>query len=371
LEVRIITQREQEIIAIIRENPFVSQQEIADALSITRSSVAVHITNLIKKGIIRGRGYVVDERDHVSVIGGANMDIMGYPFTTLRRGDSNPGQVSLSLGGVGRNIAENLARLGVNTKLFTVVGNDIYGDKIIQDSLKTGIDMSHVLKINDLGTGTYLAILNGENDMDVAIASMDIFSRLDEKYLEDNQGIISKSQAIVFDTNLEEKVLTFGVNLFQDNDLYLDTVSHTKALRAKKIIGKFHTIKPNRLEAEALSGIKITGRGDLDQAATYFHREGVRNVIITLGEEGVYYSDGKSTGILKAEKVIPKNATGAGDAFQAALVYANLEGMGIRDKLIFSMGASLLAMDSYDTINKEMSTANIQKIIKNLEVTSC
>ena len=363
----IITQRELEIIEIIKGDPFVSQQEIADLLNITRSSVAVHITNLIKKGIIRGRGYVIDERDHVSVIGGANMDIVGYPFTKLRKSDSNPGEVNLSVGGVGRNIAENLARLGNHTKMFTVVGEDIHGDKIITESESAGMDMSHVRKVNEYGTGTYLAILNENNDMDVAIAAMDIFKKLDRKYIDENRQIISKSQIIVFDTNLEEDVFQYSVDLFKDNILFLDTVSHTKALRAKEVIGLFHTIKPNKMEAEALSGIEIESREDMDRAAAHFHDEGVKNVFITLGENGVYYSDGTTQGIMKARKIIPKNATGAGDAFQAALVHAELNHMEIEEKVKFAMAASILAMSSYSTINPEMSESNIMKTINDME----
>ncbi|MFH5836411.1 PfkB family carbohydrate kinase [Proteiniclasticum sp. C24MP] len=363
----IITQRELEIIEIIRINPFVSQQEIADLLNITRSSVAVHITNLVKKGIIRGRGYVIDERDHVSVIGGANVDIVGYPFDELRKSDSNPGEVNVSIGGVGRNIAENLAKLGNHTKMFTVVGEDVHGDKIISESEASGIDMSHVSRVSAYGTGTYLAVLNRENDMDVAIASMNIFQKLDRKYIDDNRQIISKSKVIVFDTNLEEDVLQYAVQLFKDNVLFLDTVSHTKALRAKKIIGYFHTIKPNRIEAEALSGIKISGKPDLEKAAKFFHEQGVVNVFITLGEEGVFYSNGRSSGLMKAKRIIPKNATGAGDAFQAALVHAELKEMSIEEKTRFSMAASILAMSAHTTINPEMSVMKIEEIMKNME----
>lgn len=367
MEVIKITQREFEIIEIIKKNPFVSQQEIAETLQITRSSVAVHITNLTRKGIIRGRGYVIDERDHVSVIGGANMDIVGYPITELKRRDSNPGGVKVSLGGVGRNIAENLARLGIHTKMFTVVGEDIYGDQIIRESEKIGIDMSLVKRVQEEGTGTYLAILDHENDMDIAIASMNIFKKLDRKYLEDCKQIIAKSQVIVFDTNLEEDIFRFGVDLYKENDLFLDTVSHTKALRAKSVIGAFHTIKPNRLEAEALSDISIRNENDLKRASEYFHAEGVKNVFITLGPDGVFYSDGQVYGIMKAPKMTPKNATGAGDAFQAALVYSELHGFSIKEKVKFAIGASVMAMNAYETINPDISENEIRTIMKKVE----
>lgn len=366
-EVSTITQRELEILEIIKNDPFISQKEIAESLNIARSSVAAHIGNLTRKGVIRGRGYVVYEKDYISVIGGANVDIAGYPYDKLRKSDSNPGQVNISIGGVGRNIAENLVKLDNHTKMFTIVGQDVHGDKIIIESEQSGIDMSHVKRTSEYGTGSYLAVLNEDNDMDVAIASMDIFKKLDRKYIDENKEIISNSELIVFDTNLEEDVFQYAVQTFKNNILFLDTVSHNKALRAKKVIGYFHTIKPNKIEAEALSGISISSQKDLEKVAEYFHKQGVINVFITLGEDGVFYSDGKSKGIYKVEKIIPKNATGAGDAFQAGLVHAEINGMNIEEKVRFSVAASILGMSSYSTINPEISVENVKEIIKKME----
>ena len=93
----------------------------------------------------------------------------------------------------------------------------------------------------------------------------------------------------------------------------------------------------------------------------------MKNVFITLGEEGVFYSDKKLQGIMKAKRIVPKNATGAGDAFQAALVHAELNDMEIRDKVRFSMAASILAMSSYSTINKEISVESIYETMKHME----
>ena len=70
-----MTQREQQILSLIQADPMISQQELAEALGITRSSVAVHISNLIKKGYIAGKGYVVRSGNYAVVVGGVNMDI--------------------------------------------------------------------------------------------------------------------------------------------------------------------------------------------------------------------------------------------------------------------------------------------------------
>jgi len=111
-----MTQREKQILDLIAANPMISQQELADSLNITRSSVAVHISNLLKKGYIAGKGYVLRTGSYAVVVGGVNVDIGGCSFAPLVDADSNPGKVSISLGGVGRNIAHNMSLMGLEVR---------------------------------------------------------------------------------------------------------------------------------------------------------------------------------------------------------------------------------------------------------------
>ena len=120
-----MTQRERQILRWIEENPFISQQELAEKAGITRSSAAVHISNLMKKGYITGKGYIVSPASYVVVVGGVNMDIGGISHAQLVSADSNPGRVRISLGGVGRNIAHNMALMGLDVRMVTVLGGDL------------------------------------------------------------------------------------------------------------------------------------------------------------------------------------------------------------------------------------------------------
>jgi len=163
-----MTNREEELLALIRRNPAISQNELASALGITRSSVAVHITNLMKQGLILGKGYLLKQDDYVCVLGGSNIDISGFPNQKLILADSNPGQVKISLGGVGRNIADNLVHLGVPTKLISALGEDVYGKKLIDHANAINLDIRHSLILSNRSTSTYLAILDETGDMKVA-----------------------------------------------------------------------------------------------------------------------------------------------------------------------------------------------------------
>lgn len=359
-----MTNREQEILELIRKNPMISQNDLAKTLGITRSSVAVHITNLIKKGRIAGKGYIVRDEEFVAVVGGVNIDIIGFPNSNLVPRDSNPGRVKITLGGVGRNIAENLVKLGIGTKLISAVGEDIYGQKVLDEARLIGLDMQDSLILREYPTSTYMAVLDEKGDMNVAIAHMDIFDKISIDFIKQKKHLIENSRACVIDTNIPKNIIEYILANNKKTDFFLDTVSTAKAVKIKDLIGNFHTIKPNRIEAEILSGIKINGKKDFDTCAEYFLNKGVKRVFISLGEEGLYYNDGVNKSHIPAHKVNVVNATGAGDAFMAALVYCYCNDFNIDYSSRFAMSASVLALLHEDTINPNMSVENVSSLMK-------
>ncbi|MEG1254551.1 PfkB family carbohydrate kinase [Clostridium sp.] len=356
-----MTNREEEILNLIKSNPLISQNELSDILKITRSSVGVHIGNLIKKGYISGRGYVMNKEKFVSIIGGTNIDIVGFSNGELRLNDSNPGNIKFSLGGVGRNIGENLSRLEIETKLISVIGNDIYGRKVIDEGREIGLDLEHSLKLDGESTSIYMSVLDNYGDMKVAISSMDIYEKMSIEFIKTKRNVIESSRICIIDTNIPKDVIDYVVNNFKNTKFFLDTVSSAKAMKVKDIIHKFHTIKPNRIEAEILSGIEIKTMDEVKKASDYFLNLGVENVFISLGEEGVYYNDGVSRGLFTPSKVNVVNANGAGDAFVAGLVYSNMNDYNLKQTLEFASACSALTITHKDTINPNISLENINK----------
>lgn len=361
-----MTNREEELLELIRENPAISQNELAAALDITRSSVAVHISNLTKKGYILGKGYILREEDYICVLGGTNMDIIGRPEKALILGDSNPGQVKMAMGGVGRNIAENLAHLGVPVKLISAVGDDLYGKRILEHASKIGLDMRHTLVLNHKPTSTYLAILDEQGDMKAAIAQMEILEELNIAFLQSKRQVIENARICIIDTNTPIDVIHYVLDNFKSTKFYLDTVSSTKALKVKDKIGAFHTIKPNKIEAELLSGRKIESLQDMKAASTYFLNQGVQRVFISLGAEGVFYDDGTVDQLIPNPKVEVVNATGAGDAFLAALAFSEFHQYDIDKSTRFAMAAAILALSYEETINPNMSQETVEKKMKEI-----
>ena len=356
-----MTQRERQILNWIEENPLISQQELADKAGITRSSVAVHISNLMKKGCITGKGYIVRTAPYVTVVGGVNMDIGGWPGEPPVMQDSNPGVVRMSLGGVGRNIAHNMALLGMDVRLLTVFGDDANARKIAASCGELGIDISQSPVIPEGRTSTYLFITDEKGDMALAVSDMEIYSHLTPQVLSQRQTLLNASQAVVLDTNLPEESIAWLAE-HCTAPLFADPVSTAKAAKLKLVLGRLHTLKPNRIEAELLSGVEITDDASLRKAADALLATGLHRVFISLGADGVFAAD--HTGHQVQLPPLPGtmvNTTGCGDAFMAAITWAYLQGTNLTDAVKAGLAASVIAMESAETINPSMSEDTLRQ----------
>lgn len=354
-----MTQRERELLNWIAENPLISQQELADKAGITRSSVAVHISNLMKKGYIAGKGYVLRNPSYAAVVGGVNMDIGARSAAPLVARDSNPGKVQMSLGGVGRNIAHNLALLGADVRMLTAFGDDLYAQKIAASCGELGIDISQSLQVPGATTSTYLFIAGDDGDMALAVSDMDIYEHITPTWLQSRHTLLDNAQVIVVDTNIPAESIRWLCENVKV-PIFADPVSTAKAEKLRPVLGQLHTLKPNRIEAELLSGVAITDDKSLERAAKALLDTGLHRVFISLGGDGVYAADRNSAVRMPCFPAVMRNATGAGDSFMAALAWAYLEGNDLEHTARLAQAAAAIAIEGVETINPAISAAAVK-----------
>src|SRR5512136_326978 len=115
---------------------------------------------------------------NVLVIGAASLDLKGHASGELRLGASSPGLVRQSVGGVARNVAENLARLGVNVSLMTALGDDSTGELVLRQAAEAGIDTSQVVTVPGGRTGAYLAVLDSTGALHAAVDDMAVLEAI-------------------------------------------------------------------------------------------------------------------------------------------------------------------------------------------------
>ena len=298
------------------------------------------------------------------VIGGVNVDIGGQPFLPLVVKDSNPGRVTVSFGGVGRNIAHNMSLLGISTEMLTALGDDFYASGIIASCQEAGINISHALRLPGESTSTYLYLNDCDGDMAMAVSDMEICRQITPAYLEPLLPLLESAQVVVFDTNIPEESVVW-LTEHCTRPLFADCVSTKKAEKLRPVLGKLHTLKPNRIEAELLSGVHICDGASLRLAAETLLATGLRRVFISLGSEGVVGAEDGKMLRLHCYPTEVKNVTGAGDAFMAALVRAYVERLSLADTMRYASAAASIATESITTINTALSDEAVRSRVRN------
>ena len=253
------------------------------------------------------------------VVGGMNLDLLGIPFGPLLPRDSTPGRITLRPGGVGRNIAARLAEAGVRVRLITALGSDERAGILEGMCRSSGIDLT-LSVATSCPAPCYLCIHDEQGDMALAVNDMSAMESLTPQAMETRMQMLNAADACVLDANLSRDTLLY-IARHARVPLILDPVSCAKAPRAREILPFLTAIKPNRLEAEAL-----TGERNVEKAAAALLQAGVKRVFISLGAEGVYFADGTCAGYQPSRPLPTVPATGAGDALCAGLTLAMLQG---------------------------------------------
>lgn len=303
----------------------------------------------------------------VALIGGANLDIAAHTQAAVL-GDSNPGQIRCSPGGVARNVAENLLRLGLDARLISVLGDDAFAQVLRQGAAAIGLDLSACLTLPGQRTATYLSLHGADGDMGVAVNDMAILEQLTPQVLARHSDLLARAHALVVDCNVRPDVLAW---LCQPTHwqgdrphppaVFAEAVSAAKCHKLLPVLPGLHTLKANRLEAQALSGLDIATPQQAIDAARQLQRGGVRQVVISLGEQGAVWCDAQGhTGYHAAPPLPMVSATGAGDAMLAGLVYAHVHGMALDPAVRWAMACAELALSSTFANSPDLCVAAVR-----------
>ena len=255
---------------------------------------------------------MADSNPRILVIGGMNLDILGTADSPFQAGDSLPGRITSSPGGVARNIAALLRSLGAQVELTCPLGSDEAAQQLEASCRQLGIGLSHAIKTEG-PSPTYLAIHDQQGDMVCAINDMGAMDAMTPSRLQSQLKDLPAFDACVLDANLSEETLIFLAKTLTC-PLIADPVSAVKCRRLLPILDRLYAIKPNLMEAMAL-----TGMSNCEDAALALRKSGVRAVFVSLGKEGVFFTDGSATGYLRPPQLLQVRQTGAGDAMTAGL----------------------------------------------------
>ena len=320
--------KKDQLYELIRANPFISQQDLAVQLRLSRSAVAGYIAGLIRDRRLLGRGYVLPDNRPIVCLGAANLDRKLRSHATLKMGTSNPARQDESFGGVARNIAENLARLAAPVSLITVIGDDSSGTALLAHAETAGIDTRGTLKLQGICTGTYTAVLDDHGEMMLALADMALYDSLTPEFLATRQPQRAVGALTVADMNLPMDTLS---SLLDDArrdaiPLVIVAVSQPKMARLPQQLHGLRLLILNQGELEVRIGQQIKTEADLLAACRQVQSQGAQDVIVTRGGTGVAYTTPDGIAHLEAPDAHIVDVTGAGDAFSAAVCWSLFHG---------------------------------------------
>lgn len=298
----------------------------------------------------------------IVVVGGCNFDIYATSAWSLLESDSNPGSVTTSPGGVGRNIAENLARLQQPTVMLSALGDDAFAQAIRNNAASCGLDLSRVLVLPHFSTSIYVCINKPDGDIAVAVSDMGICEQISPDYLSGCSEVLEEAHCVVADANLSEEAL-YHLASHYGFKLFVDSVSATKVTKLSPILPHLYCLKANRSEVSALSGVETHSLEDVRRAAHILHQSGVKLVIVTLGEDGAYLCDGESEAVMPLMHGETLNTSGCGDAFFAGVIAAFSHPVDIKLLLRNGLAMSRICAASDGAVSSQLSPQLLQEIL--------
>jgi len=301
------------------------------------------------------------------VAGGANIDIKVAISGATIPATSNPGIATVSIGGVGRNIAHNLARLGTPVKLISAVGRDPEGDRLLDETAAAGVDVKAVRR-GAGKTGVYSAVLDRTGELVIGVSAMDITAEITQRYLGRNRATIAGAAFLVADCNLHRSSLQWLHQCAKDNSIafLVETVSAVKVEKLNAILRRgaaIHTVTPNLQQLAALTGREMRSLEATQHAARTLHDRGVLNVLVGLGAEGAMFSTAQGDGVrqhhIPAAQAKPNDVTGGGDALVAGYVAGLMGGMRPLHAALLGQAAAGLAVSSAESVSRKMSMKSL------------
>ena len=307
------------------------------------------------------------DRSGAVVIGGANLDVRARSTSRVLPATSNPGTVTQTAGGVGRNVAENLARLGTPVRLVAAVGRDDNGERLLTETAASGVDVEHVVR-TDQSTGSYIAVLGPDGELVVAVSDMAGTDRLFPADVRRVQPLVAAAAALVLDGNLSTATLDAGLDVAAaaGTPVLLDPVSVPKARRLAPLLSAGRAllaVTPNLAELAAMTGRAADGESDVPAAAADLHVLGIEHVWVRLGAAGSILSTDGRTVRLPAVPGPVSDVTGAGDAMLAAFCHALLAGATPVAAARFGHAAAALTVAVPQTVRPDLSPTLVEQTL--------
>lgn len=330
-----LTEREKELLAILKNNPMIAQEELADLVGITRSAAAVHISNLIKKGYILGRGYVFNDKTGVLVAGSVYVEVEAL------ESHNDEAQIEVHVGGTGYRTAMSLAAAGIPTTIVSSVGRDDWGDSITESLRRAGIDTRYLLAEKKHPTSRMVVLNDGAGGLKT-VADRRALLQLGRGNLQNMSVTVRGSQMVILESTLPRDTFWYLAGLAAESEISSCAVFTEDAnqILNDQITGLDMAVV-SKNTANNILNMKIRDLDDGIVAGKELHKRGVKTVVVVVPDQGVCLTDGQeeiSVPLLPGQSEERHISV---DKLTAALVINILRGYDFRQNLRLALASCI------------------------------
>lgn len=360
-----LTLNEENVLELIKKDPFMTQKEIGEHLDLPRSTVASVISSLSSKNEILGRAYVVNNHKlNIFCVGGMNVDRKFHLQGEYVGATSHPANSEIFVGGVARNVAENIGRLGVKPQLLSVAGED-QDFEFIKEQSEPYVSFQHVQKFVDHVTGSYTAVLDPQGEMVMALADMDVYDQMNKKWIRTYESILSTAQLIVIDLNTPYETVEYLLQFArQENiDVIIVSVSSPKMSHLPKELEGVQWVITNLDESEAFFNLEAVSEEDIEHITKLWLETGIEQVIITRGSKPSVYANQKGEYHSFQPPLVSQvvDVTGAGDAYTAGIIYGHLNNYSFEKTIELAMTNSYYTIQTDETVRLDLASGKLEE----------
>lgn len=297
--------------------------------------------------------------NHILVIGATLLDTKGKPIAGLEPGTSNPANIRHTRGGTARNVAENLARLGADALLISAVGDDRTGRHLVEYTVEAGVNTEFVLKVEGYNTGSYIALLDDEGQLSVALDDVSVMQNVTPNYLYRHRRLFRDACLVMIDGSLDPATSKTAASLSRRYGVPLcaDPSSARVASRLCPYLDSLELVVPNEAEAAVMTGAEFSGH-DPDasmEAALNLIRAGVGTAVVSLADYGLVYATSDETGRIPARYSEMVDSTGTGDAVSAAIIFGMINDLPTIEAIRLGAAAASLTLQTNETVVPNLS----------------
>lgn len=298
----------------------------------------------------------------IAVAGACHVDRKARAGAPYVEGASNPVTLQSCPGGVARNVAENLCRLGARVELVTRLGGDAEGDALLQGLQSLPLGLTGLSRSESAPTAFHLIALHPDGEMLVAVADMRVYDEIIPALLKVLPESLWRVDAVVADCNLPPETLAFLAGLRQKGTRFAAIgVSPAKVVRLRPLLAACDFLVVNRREAAVLAELDAASAAPREMAAA-LRAAGAGDVVITLGDAGICLAGDGETLRLESEPSRLVDVTGAGDALAAAFLEARLQGLDLAAAGRRALAAARLTVETPESVSRALTPERLEQM---------